>query len=342
MLMKMTALFLLPLLALAQLAEDETLVFFPTSAVLKGDHWMVPIHGWVFERETDGLGQRMALTAFRKALGVTREDANSATFALRASTFLVDNERGKRPTITAGFTRITAPKSGTNGHFRCELRIPKGDQAVRAKPNKWMEFNCGKVVGRSQLVMPTGISVISDIDDTIKVSQVRDKSALLTNTFLKDFETAPGMPELYAKFAALGSAFHYVSASPWQLFEPLSQFMAKSGYPRGSIQLKDFRWKDSSFFNLFANSASYKKAAVTNLLTRYPDRQFVLIGDSGEGDPELYGEIAREHPEQVLVVLIRDVAPNEDGARYDKAFAGIPRPMWLRFASPTEIDLDFL
>jgi hypothetical protein len=341
--MRMLCLIFLPFLALAQLAEDETLVFFPTSAVLNGDKWELPIHGWVFEREADGLGRGMALSAFRKALGVSRDDANSATFALRASTFLVDNERGKRPMIEAGFTRITAPKSGKNGHFSCELRIPLGDKVVRGKrANEWVEFNTGTVVGRSQLVMPTGISVISDIDDTIKLSQVRDKAALVKNTFLSDFKVAPGMPQLYAKFAELGAVFHYVSASPWQLFEPLTQFMAKSDYPAGSIQLKDFRWKDSSFFNLFANSADYKKAAVSGLLARYPDRQFILVGDSGEGDPEMYGEIAREHPEQVLMVLIRDVAPEEDAARYEKAFAGVPKPMWFRFTDPAEIDVDFL
>ena len=338
----MRLLLLMPLLAFGgELADDETLVFFPTSAVREADHWRVPVHGWIFERETDGLGRRMALGAFRKALGLSRDDANSATFALRASTFLVDNERGKRPTIHGGFSRVTSPPTGANGHFRCELRISTQDKLVRGKRDAWIEYESEGVIGLTQLIARDGVSVISDIDDTIKVSNVCDKKALLHSTFLKDFEAAPGMPAMYQILAEKGAVFHYVSASPWQLFEPLSQFMATSGYPRGSIRLKDFRWKDRSFFNLFANSAAYKKAAVVELLQRYPHRQFILIGDSSEGDPELYGAVARDYPEQVLAVFIRDVAPDEPDSRYDNAFSGLPRPMWQRFSDPKDVDLSF-
>jgi hypothetical protein len=340
--MKRLLVLLIPVLAFGgELAADETLLFFPTSAVRDGDNWRVPIHGWIFERERDGLGRRMALGAFRKSLGLSRDDAKSATFALRASTFLVDNERGKRPTITAGFTRLTAPASEADGHFRCELRISTQDKAARGDKDRWLEFSAAGVTGRAQLLGAEGVSVISDIDDTIKVSNVGDKKALLRSTFLKEFEAAPGMPEIYQTLATRGLAFHYVSASPWQLYEPLSHFMAAAGYPPGSIQLKDFRWKDSSFFNLFADSASYKEATVTSLLQRYPGRQFVLIGDSGEGDPELYGKLARAFPEQVLAILIRDVAPDEPDTRYAAAFSELPRPMWQRFTDPTELDLKF-
>jgi phosphatidate phosphatase APP1 len=83
--------------------------------------------------------------------------------------------------------------------------------------------------------------VVFDVDDTIKISDVRNKKALLTNTFLKEFVPVPGLAEVYTRWADLGASFHYVSASPWQLHSSLADFFKSAGLPVPVIPGL-FRW----------------------------------------------------------------------------------------------------
>jgi phosphatidate phosphatase APP1 len=190
-----------------------------------------------------------------------------------------------------------------------------------------------------QVLHETGLSVISDIDDTIKISNVRDRGSLLRNTFCRPFEPVKGMAEVYQSWAQPADAqFHYVSASPWQLYLPLSEFLRTNSFPAGTFAMKTFRAKDSSFLQLFVSPERYKLKTIEPLFTRFPKRQFVLVGDSGEKDPEAYGVIARRHPSQVRRVLIRDVTnENADSIRYQKAFGGLPGELWQIFKEPAEI-----
>jgi phosphatidate phosphatase APP1 len=180
--------------------------------------------------------------------------------------------------------------------------------------------------------------VISDVDDTVKVSQVRDRRELLANTFLRAFRGVPGMAEAYRQWAADGAAFHYVSASPWQLYAPLARFLAAERFPEGSFHLKLFRVKDSSFFDLYANPEVYKRRTIEPILKTYPRRKFVLVGDSGEEDPEIYGALAREHPGQIVRILIRDVTGEQaDAERYRIAFRGVEADRWMVFREASGI-----
>ncbi|HEX20627.1 MAG TPA: DUF2183 domain-containing protein, partial [Acidiferrobacteraceae bacterium] len=129
-----------------------------------------------------------------------------------------------------------------------------------------------KYIGRVQLVSASGLSIISDIDDTIKISNVLDKKELMSNTFLRPFKAAPGMAALYRSLHRQGAVFHYVSASPWQLYPPLEQFREQHHFPEGSFHLKSFRWRDRSFFNIFKSSVNYKIVVIENIIKDSPGR----------------------------------------------------------------------
>jgi len=74
------------------------------------------------------------------------------------------------------------------------------------------------------------------------------------------------------------------------------------------------------------------------LMKQFPKRQFILIGDSGERDPEIYGELARKFPAQVSHIYIRDVTgESADSARYAEAFHDVSRVKWQIFREPGEI-----
>ena len=94
---------------------------------------------------------------------------------------------------------------------------------------------------RVRLIEPRGLSLISDIDDTIKVTNIpAGHAVVIENTFYRPFVAAPGMAERYR---GLGdeTAFHYVSGAPWQLYRPLAQFITAAGYPQGSFHMKSVR-----------------------------------------------------------------------------------------------------
>ena len=323
--------------------RDEEVVFFPTAAHLSADLslWFVPVHAWVFEPEEDSLLRAAALEALARALGLDESAAQSDLFKARARWFLVDNERGKRLRVTLSEAGEALGPTGANGHLEGELRLRRR-AAVEESVSTWLGFAAvlppgdGRTfTGETLLVAPRGLSVISDIDDTIKISQVTDKRALLANTFLEPFRAAPGVSTAYGRLAAADTVFHYVSSSPWQLYRPLADFMTAAGFPRGSFHLRDFRVKDETFFNLLKSSMETKPPVIEALLAAYPQRAFILIGDSGEQDPEIYGQIARSHPGQIRHIYIRKVTPEgADDDRYRTAFADLAPELWTLFDDP--------
>lgn len=325
---------------------DEVVTFFPTYGHVEQNGVVVlPIHGWIYEPEMDSFLRRKTLDLFRKSMDLSPDDAATATFKERAAFFLVDNERGKRIPIKIGNQVLVLEESEANGHFRGTVRLPLDTVKKLQTADGWVSYQAVTrpgdprvFAGRVQVIDDAGFSVITDIDDTIKISEVRNKKALLANTFLKEFQPALGMPELFQQWQGKGAAVHYVSASPWQLYVPLEQFREKQKFPAGSWHLKEFRWKDSSFWNLFASPEKYKPGVIEPILKTYPKRKFICVGDSGEKDPEIYGALARKHPEQIVRILIRDVTGEDATAeRYRKAFEGIPKERWQIFKETKEI-----
>lgn len=321
------------------LKPDEQIIFYPSIAQrVKGETnlWRTTIRGNVFEPEKRSL----LVGAFRKAIELKTEQlstAESTVFDKRARLFLVDHERGKKVFIRLGTNEFLVGKSGADGHFSAEITF-KGlaDTTFAAvlKSNDGREFK-----GRIFPLEAEGISIISDIDDTIKITEVRDKEATLRNTFLREFQPVPGIADQYQKaISERNVGFHYISASPWQLYEPLAEFVRLNHFPAGAFELKQFRWKDRSFFSLFANPEKYKPGVIEPLLKQFPKRTFVLVGDSGERDPEIYGALARKFPDQIFRIVIRDVTnETREAARYQKAFRDVPAEKWQIFREPDEI-----
>ena len=188
------------------------------------------------------------------------------------------------------------------------------------------------------MVPPQGLSIISDIDDTIKHSQVGDRQAVLANTFLREFQPVPGMPELYREWAQQGIVFHYVSGSPWQLYLPLAEFFSAQQLPVGSVDLKYFRLKDPSALGLLQSQEDTKMRAIEPILQAFPQRRFVLIGDSGEQDPEIYTRIARTHRQQIVAIFIRNVTQEQaDNARISPLRQGLDNVRFQLFDGPAEL-----
>jgi len=322
-----------------QLKADEQIVFYPTVAqrVPERNVWRAEIRGSVFEPEK----ARVSVAALRKALEFKAGKLTAAEeeiFSRRARLFLVDHERRKEVFVRLGTNEFFVGKSGADGNFSGQIEFPNMPAPISFSAVLSLKDQ-RQFTGQVFPLAEEGMSVISDIDDTIKITEVRDSQATLRNTFLREFQPVPGMAQFYRSATnEQNIGFHYVSASPWQLYEPLTAFAASNGFPSGTFTLKQFRWKDRSFLSLFADPEQYKPAVIEPLLKQFPKRLFVLIGDSGERDPEIYGALARKFPEQILRILIRDVT-NEtvEATRYQQAFRGVPVEKWQIFREPGEI-----
>lgn len=340
------ALLLAARLCPAQVKSDEEVLFFPTFAHLSEDgaEWLVPIHGWIFEPETNSFLRRAALRELRIRLELDPDADETKIFESRVRWLLVDNERDKLVSVLIGGKPYPVGVSREDGQFLETLRFPV-DEARPLAPEGRIEFRAilpegdeRTFAGSVRLVEPEGLSVISDIDDTVKITEVTDKTKLIRNTFFREFAAVDGMAPLYRKWAAQGAVFHFVSSSPWQLFEPLRDLMQESGFPEAAWHLKPFRVKDVSARSLFADPTEYKLSTIEPILVAFPRRRFILVGDSGEKDPEIYGELARRHPEQIEAIYIRDVTgEGREAERYGNAMHEVPGEKWRVFREAEEL-----
>jgi phosphatidate phosphatase APP1 len=247
-----------------------------------------------------------------------------------------DNTPGHSITVAAAGEIFALGKTRPNGRLRTSITIKGRHHQEQIS----CEVSWGAASAPARLdvhfLAPDGLSVISDIDDTIRVSHVHERAALLRGTFVEPFRAVEGMADVYRRWNKSGAQFHYLSATPWQLYVPIAAFLDTHGFPKGTFQLRDFRWRDRSLLNVFASPHRYKKRSIEMLLRQLPRRRFVLVGDSGQRDPEVFGELARRYRRQVRRVFIRDLGGSAPG-RYETAFAGLDRGSWRVFSDPSSL-----
>ena len=149
------------------------------------------------------------------------------------------------------------------------------------------------------------------------------------------------MDDVFRRWSDAGAAFHYVSSSPWQLYGPLQELLDQQGFPRGTFHLKAIRFRDPTLLRLFIARRLPKRRSIKAIIKAFPQRQFILVGDSGEKDPEIYGSIARKFPKQVRRIFIRNLPERPLGIeRASKAFRKVPEGLWQAFREPAEIDFE--
>jgi len=327
-------------LSYSDLRSDEHLVFFRTSAWLNdsGTAWHVPIHGWTYEPQSSVVRKALFAELLESEFDLEPDQDTERNFTRRLNLMIADSERSKRIVISVVGQQFTMTPSAANGQFETTLIISTDDVEAFSdgqhlpftavtRANEARDFS-----GEVLLVDPHGISVISDIDDTVKISHVRDRKRLLEQTFLLDFAAVDGMSELYETWSDTGTSLHFVSSSPWQLYAPLDEFLVEAGFSGFTINLKAVRFRDETLLDLFKKGTETKPKAIEKILNTYPGRQFFLVGDSGEHDPEVYAQIAEKYPDQILAIFIRNVTEEAAGnERFDNVFENLDEKRWTLF-----------
>jgi len=331
---------------------------FPTYASrIDNSLWRVGLAGMVVRPLPPSSRRRaLAMAILRRLLDLQAEGELSDLFARRADAFLFQRAAGHPVEIELAGFRTTAGPTDRVGHFEASIEVPADRiDAWAGRPDaagcRWLDWTAtvraepgdppgGSAAGTIQFVEPAGLSVVSDIDDTVKDSNVTSKRELLANTFLRDFRPVPGMAEAFRRLAEAGGAFHYVSASPWQLTPFLQDFFRAAGLPIGSMHLRLFRLKDSTPLGRLPSRKRAKRRTLERLLTDFPGRRFWLVGDSGELDPEIYTAVARNHPRQVLGIAIREVEQDEthlSRRRFHRLRRRLPEGFLTLFTDPREL-----
>jgi phosphatidate phosphatase APP1 len=170
-----------------------------------------------------------------------------------------------------------------------------------------------------KITEPKGVSLISDVDDTIKHSSIGSGAReIFRNAFIRELEdlTIDGVKEWYNTMYDMGVGVHYVSNSPWQLFPVLVSFFQMAGLPPGSYHLKQY---SGMLQGIFEPVAERKKGTLEKIMRDFPERKFILIGDSGEADLEVYTDVVLANPGKVIAIFIRDVTTPASQGFFDSA-----------------------
>lgn len=221
-------------------------------------------------------------------------------------------------------------KAGEDGMFSATLQlthpIASGYQfaQVSLAAQDLGKFSAQPAVGlvSIQPTHDTTFGVISDIDDTIQKSEVTSKLKAIQTLLLRNASTQqaiPGTAELYQALDAASDGridgdVTYISGSPMQINDRIEDFLDQHHFPAGAFELKKMGFEksegDTSPFEVY----NYKLERIRRQFATYPDKQFYLFGDSGQKDPEVYAEIAREFPGRVLGIYINNVTGDDPAA----------------------------
>jgi phosphatidate phosphatase APP1 len=157
------------------------------------------------------------------------------------------------------------------------------------------------------------LAVISDLDDTvIETGITRGLEFLRLTLFTRVTERTPlpGAAELYRALAAPRGGperpVFYLSTSPWNLYELLARFLVLRGFPAGPLVLTDWGPSRTNLFRITAEE--HKLTLIRAVLAEHPALRVVLIGDTGQLDPEIYATVATESADRVRAVYVRRAA----------------------------------
>lgn len=299
----------------------------------------------------------MAVAVLRRLLDLDESQVESPVFQQRAEAFLFQRVAGRPVRVAIAGRVYPAGQTDRSGHFQAEIDLddaqvtaatdPSGGGGSRITYEGFVDDDDdgSETVtgpgGRIHLVDVAGLSVISDIDDTVKETNVANRRELLANTFVREFRAVPGIADVYRTWHGHGTAFHYVSASPWQLAPCLDAFLGDVGLPAGSLHLKLFRLKDSTPLGRLPSRKRSKRRVIERIMDEFAGRRFLLVGDSGERDPEVYAAVAKRRGDQVAGIAIRAVdgraSREKMQARLDRLARRLPRGTFRVFSEADEI-----
>ncbi|HTE40484.1 MAG TPA: phosphatase domain-containing protein [Steroidobacteraceae bacterium] len=260
-------------------------------------------------------GRIIAASTFSEPATVDRRRDNLR----RNLDLMMNEEREYHPVAVRVGDREWKTMTDAEGYFRVavdDLALAEGWHDVSAKAND--------VVAAGRLLLipaDTKQGVISDVDDTIQITEVNSARRMLGNSFLLNplqRQVVPGIVPFYRELVAMDTRpetapVFYLSASPRQLHWSLSLFLMQHAFPPGILITK--RVTNDETRDPLRDQFAYKTAKLEDILTRVPSVRFILVGDDGEHDPEIFHALRERFPDRVAAIWIRRVNPDPNRTR---------------------------
>ena len=228
-----------------------------------------------------------------------------------------------------GLSEDTAAKLATT--LRTATPLPAPASAMYERPRK------GRIrAGRPARVR---VRIVSDIDDTVMVSMLPRLVTAARHAFLdrvSSREAVPGMAELLTTLTTSSATSEgvpegthapimYLSTGAWNVVPTVRSFLERTGYPAGGFLMTDFGPSNTGWFR---SGPEHKRRELRRLARMFPHVRWLLVGDDGQRDPEIYAEFAREFPQAVAGIAIRSLSEIEQFMAHGTFEAMVPDALW--------------
>ena len=186
------------------------------------------------------------------------------------------------------------------------------------------------------LVPNAGLTVVSDIDDILRVTKIYEPKEGLLNTFARPFTPWRNMPDIYANWSTSldNMHFHYLTTTPEQATRNYMEFIYKT-YPIGSFDTRPLNFSDVSA------TLSIRRFLLDKVFQTFPNRQFILVADTSNRDVmKDYPALYKDYPGQVACIFLRNTSATDSGDKfpYDTSgFKGIPQQNYMFFDVPDDL-----
>ncbi|MCE0486860.1 App1 family protein [Ornithinimicrobium sediminis] len=300
-------------------AVIENTFFDSIESVLRARGWQERLIGYT------GYGTPGQVRVFARVL-LSREEVDLSTQVPEARSSRQEIEEADL--VQRGWRAFfTAPAANT------PVRIQVGDATLVARTDRggyvdavvaghglqegWHEAHL-TVMSGDMLTTPVQVvradlevGVVSDIDDTVMVTHLPRPLIAAWNTFVRDEqvrEEVPGMATMYRSFLSesAGTPIFYLSTGAWNTAPTLTRFLRRHGFPAGPLLLTDWGPTNTGWFR---SGREHKANQLERLVREFPGVRWILVGDDGQHDPQLYGDFAHAHPDKVEAVGIRQLTP---------------------------------
>ena len=191
--------------------------------------------------------------------------------------------------------------------------IPGDFQPGRVELEMWtqgslVDTSTAFIVGAEQK-----FGIISDIDDTVMVTALPRPFLAAWNTFVLDEHArsaVAGMSVLYDRLIYMrpNSPIVYLSTGAWNAQPTIKRFLGRNMYPDGPLLLTD--WGPTTT-RVFRSGTEHKRTQLERLAREFPHVKWLLVGDDGQHDEEIYAEFVDNHPNNVAAVAIRQLTVGE-------------------------------
>jgi len=322
------------------LFDKEGLFLVPSVAFR--DHsslsdWILYNQGWYYEEN------RVQALLMEKSLEViVQKDLDRN----RIKMFTAEGKKMKNLCIN-GLTRSMCTTTDDEGRIKNNFLLTNTEIDLLRRSGNKILYQTSVVnknlqtTGEIYLCDDNGITFISDIDDTIKITGVTSSTETLINTFSGNFKAVPGMSDIYQYWAKQYNAtFAYLTASPDQLYPFLREFFDREQFPSGSAHMRHFTWFDMNFIQFFmsSNYIAKKTETLRMFLENTSNRTFILLGDVSQNDPDIYASIYAQYPNRIAKIFIRKYVDDLNGQqRLETVFKDIPQHKWAPFETGADL-----